>query len=35
MAVVDAAYRSAHEHRAVDLHEITTGTNRSHQEHPA
>ena len=34
MAVVDAAYRSAHEHRAVDLHEITTGTNRSHQEHP-
>jgi predicted dehydrogenase len=35
MAVVDAAYRSAHEHRAVDLDEITTGTNRSHQEHPA
>ena len=35
MAVVDAAYCSAHEHRAVDLHEITTGTNRSHQEHPA
>jgi predicted dehydrogenase len=35
MAVVDAAYRSALEHRAVDITEITAGTNCSHQEHPA
>jgi predicted dehydrogenase len=35
MAVVDAAYRSAHEHRAVDVTEITTGTLRPPQEHPA
>lgn len=34
MAVVDAAYRSAHEHRAVDVTEITTGTLRPPQEHP-
>lgn len=32
MAVVDAAYRSAREHRAVDVTEITTGTRHPHQE---
>jgi len=35
LAVVDAAYRSALEHRAVEITEITAGTHRSHQEHPA
>lgn len=35
LAVVDAAYRSALEHRAVDITEITAVTHRSHQEHPA
>ena len=35
LAVVDAAYRSALEHRAVDVTEITAGTTRPHQEHPA
>lgn len=35
MAVVDAAYRSAREHRAVDVTEITADARRPHQEHSA
>jgi hypothetical protein len=35
MAVVDAAYRSAREHRAVEISEITGGDSRRHEEHPA
>jgi len=35
LAVVDAAYRSVLEHRAVDITEITAGTHHSHQGHPA
>jgi len=35
MAVVDAAYRSAREHRAVEVSEIIRGDSRMHEEHPA